>query len=93
MKFTRSKPFTTRSGGVSKIRRDNYGKPSDWFSLVKDVHVRDRGVCQNRVNGALCGKKGNHVHHIVPLSRGGVTRLSNLILFCEDCHKRRHSHM
>lgn len=93
MTFARSKPFASRRNGVSRIRRDTYGKPTDWYALVKQVTLRDKGLCQNRILGRICGRKGRHVHHIVPLSRGGLTRLSNLILFCVECHESRHSHM
>ena len=37
-----------------------------------------------------CGKRANHIHHIVFRSRGGTDDLSNLIGLCESCHDRAH---
>lgn len=33
---------------------------------------------------------GGHVHHIVPISRGGDHALSNLELLCGECHAAKH---
>lgn len=78
--------------GVSRIVRDDYGGLS-WYDLGKQVRQRDNGCCK------YCGKQEDpsskiwhDVHHIVPLSRGGLTKLSNLVLACDDCHQRKHPH-
>lgn len=40
----------------------------------------------------VCGKPGNHEHHIIPLSKGGRDIPENKILLCEDCHYRKGFH-
>lgn len=77
----------TGSGGVGRMQRDTYGK--NWFDTVKSVQERDGGQCMHpgcRVTTHL------HTHHIIPLSRGGTTRKSNLITLCETHHEMRHGH-
>jgi len=32
-----------------------------------------------------------HEHHIVPKSRGGTNKPSNLIKICVDCHSKAHN--
>lgn len=59
--------------------------PPDWSLRSVAVVERDE-VCTN------CGsRKILQAHHVVPLSRGGTNRLSNLKLLCERCHQRAHS--
>jgi len=42
----------------------------------------------------ICGSTERlHVHHIVPLSRGGTHALENLITLCYRCHATQHEHM
>jgi len=36
---------------------------------------------------------GLHVHHIIPISKGGDNSLSNLTCLCETCHENQHKHM
>lgn len=65
--------------------------PSDWDSRRHGVYERDGYQCQN------CGAKGGphgstelHAHHIVPKSKGGTHKRSNLISLCRDCHNAIH---
>ena len=51
---------------------------------------REHGVCQ------LCGKPFTEndrieVHHIIPRSKGGSNRASNLAVLHSECHKRLHN--
>ena len=60
--------------------------PADWDSIRKQVLKRDNHACGN------CGDRENlHVHHIVPLSRDGTNRMSNLRTLCSNCHRSLHS--
>src|ERR1700676_412423 len=85
--------------GVATIKRDSYNSQngfsvkSGWWELNKAVRKRDGNKCQAIVFGQRCGKPGDDVHHIVPLSRGGANTQSNLITLCEDCHSKRHHHL
>lgn len=36
---------------------------------------------------------GLHVHHKLPLSKGGDNDIANLICLCERCHENQHPHM
>lgn len=65
--------------------------PSDWDSRRRKVYSRDNHKCQN------CDKKGRmggdaelHAHHIVPISKGGSHRKSNLKTLCKVCHDAIH---
>lgn len=68
--------------------------PSDWDSRRRNVYKRDNYECQN------CGKKGAHrgdaelhAHHIVPISKGGSHKKSNLKTLCRRCHSKIHPHL
>jgi hypothetical protein len=62
--------------------------PPDWEQIRARVLDRDGHRCGN------CGSTRNlHVHHIVPLSKGGVNSESNLRTLCKDCHALLHPHM
>lgn len=83
----------TLLGGTKKIRRDGYSNDTVlWWDIRKKVFKRDGGKCRDRIpsTGAVCGKPGREVHHIIPLGRGGTTTMGNLITLCDDCHDRRH---
>jgi hypothetical protein len=67
------------------------GYPSDWNSRRKEVYSRDNYECQNC--GAKGGPVGNavlHAHHIVPKSKGGTHKKSNLKTLCKGCHNAIH---
>ena len=58
--------------------------PPDWPLRSAAVAARDR-VCTN------CGASRTlQAHHVVPLSKGGSNKLTNLKLLCERCHQRAH---
>ena len=62
--------------------------PSNWEDIKNRILIRDNNQCGN------CGSNYNlHVHHIVPLSKGGTNKESNLRTLCENCHKKLHPHM
>jgi hypothetical protein len=69
-------------------RRPPAQYPPDWEDLRRQALHRDGSRCGN------CGGALNlHVHHIVPLSKGGSNQLGNLRTLCDVCHKRLHPHM
>lgn len=62
--------------------------PENWNELKNQILKRDGYRCGN------CGSMTDlHVHHIVPLSKGGTNQLSNLRTICKECHKKIHPHM
>ncbi len=65
------------------------GYPVNWDEVSRDIRERDNFQCK------LCGAFDRiiHVHHIIPLSRGGSNSYSNLISLCEKCHSSKHPHM
>jgi len=67
-------------------RVDNY--PSNWPWKRYKVLVRDSFKCQNSPNHLA-----QEVHHIVPLSRGGTNKMSNLVSLCKRCHIACHPHL
>jgi len=69
----------------------NRNYPSDWDRRRKKVYQRDNYSCQN------CGRTGGprgsaklHAHHVVPKSKGGSHKLSNLQTVCAKCHSKIH---
>lgn len=62
-------------------------RPSDWGKRRELVIERDGSKCQNCGNRSVSELE---VHHIVPLSRGGSNKVSNLTTLCQDCHDSVH---
>lgn len=90
--------FRRNKSGVTRIVRDTYNNKSttgrswwDWCALVRRRAGNRCEDCHKPENP----RAGVHheVHHIIPLSRGGITALWNLILLCKVCHDRRHKHL
>lgn len=66
--------------------------PSDWDRRRKKVYQRDNYTCQNcGVRGGPKGEYELHAHHIVPKSKGGTHKISNLKTMCEYCHSAIHN--
>lgn len=65
--------------------------PSDWESRRRNVYSRDNYTCQNcGANGGTRGSAELHAHHIVPKSKGGSHKKSNLVTLCRECHGAIH---
>lgn len=52
-----------------------------WYEAKKNANWK----CE------FCGREGEHVHHIIPRSRGGDHKLINLVMLCKDCHLKAHN--
>lgn len=37
-----------------------------------------------------CGQPFRELHHIIPVSMGGASKLKNLVALCTKCHRRAH---
>ena len=61
---------------IHKICETWKGYPPDWNWRAYQIRTRDRHACRQ------CGaKKGElHIHHIIPVSKGGVHGFSNLVI-------------
>lgn len=60
--------------------------PPDWDERRKEVEKRDGSSCSE------CGVLDQimHLHHKIPLSKGGSNQISNLTFLCESCHSKEH---
>ena len=70
--------------------------PDNWNEIREIVLARDGYRCRNphcQHNNPTIDEATLHVHHIVPLSKGGTSTLENLITLCEYCHAEIHPHM
>jgi 5-methylcytosine-specific restriction endonuclease McrA len=63
--------------------------PDNWNELSESVKHRDGHKCTD------CGASGVelHVHHVIPLSKGGTNDLDNLTTLCRQCHSMIHPRM
>jgi 5-methylcytosine-specific restriction endonuclease McrA len=64
----------------------------DWEQIKLQVYERDRYCCR-KCGASVRGIPRRSVHHIIPLSRGGTNRPSNLLTECGDCHDKEHAHL
>ena len=48
----------------------------------------DKSISRYRKMSFYLG--GLEIHHIVPVGRGGLNSIKNLILLCPECHRIRH---
>lgn len=74
---------------VSKIRRTKVqAYTEEWDSISASVIRRDNYRCVE------CGsKKRLQAHHVIPVSKGGLTVRWNLRTLCEACHCKKHKHL
>ena len=62
-------------------------KPTATAAQRKALIARDGGCVGCHCHPALC-----QAHHIRPVSQGGPTRISNMVLVCWNCHYKIHHH-
>ena len=59
-----------------------------WNKAQRDAIMRRDGrVC------TYCGKPGNTIDHIIPISYGGLTTLSNGVCACRKCNNNKRDNM
>lgn len=56
--------------------------------LKNEIIKRDEKICRLCIN--TCADGTAQVHHIVPVSNGGIDDPKNLILLCSSCHTYVH---
>lgn len=62
--------------------------PPDWDERCSQVRLERGRRCADCGSSRYVQKL--HVHHRVPISKGGNHALYNLVLLCESCHSRVH---
>ncbi len=71
---------------ITLVECDRVPRTTVTFSR-RNLFRRDRWTCQ------YCGKKPDSdaltIDHVVPRSRGGVSRWNNCVLACADCNRRK----
>ena len=75
---------------VAKIRRTQeqaYGSRAHWDNMRLSVKQRDNNRCRK-----CSSTEYLQVDHIVPVSKGGQTVMSNLWTLCDRCHSKRPGH-
>lgn len=93
MKGRKGADTTNWKGGITP-ERESHVSSEEWKEVAKAVWARDRATCQ------ICGKDHNksrvkggfHIHHIVSFQNVELrSEITNLILFCKECHRWVHS--
>lgn len=52
--------------------------------LKLEIIKRDQNTCRLCLNE--CAENTSQVHHIIPVSAGGIDDAKNLVVLCSDCH-------
>jgi 5-methylcytosine-specific restriction endonuclease McrA len=63
--------------------------------VVAEALAQAMGICQNCKQPAPFHKRTNgepylEVHHVMPLSKGGLDVMENVIALCPNCHRKTH---
>ena len=53
---------------------------SEFNHRIRNVYITEHPYC------VYCGAAAQHVHHLIPIIKGGDNRESNLIPLCSKCH-------
>jgi hypothetical protein len=80
-----SKKSKEISAALSSVYDLFLSYPPDWEERREAVGVRDGFCCS-----ACTQSRRLHLHHKIPLSRGGTNKVSNLVFLCETCHSKQH---
>ena len=83
---------------LNDISKFTYRKPfsntynASWQQLADKRKRMDNFTCKKcGYHAGIENRNKLHVHHIVPLSKGGRNTLSNLITVCQSCHEKIHN--
>jgi hypothetical protein len=84
--FGTFEPKPLKETASHKLRYKDYGP--NWEELASTCLLLAGGTCVD------CKKnKATNAHHIVPLSKGGLNKQSNLKALCFYCHAKYHRHL
>lgn len=67
--------------------------PENWNYIARKYKEKQNFTCEKCGRKYPAKSKWLHVHHIVPLSKGGTSDIDNLQCLCHKCHKAEHPHM
>ena len=85
------KPMATRTGPGDQLREVPLARQIP-AQVIHQVNARDRGRCQMRQQGKLCGSRHfSQIHHIRPFQQGGKHSLDNLVTLCGGHHRSLHA--
>jgi hypothetical protein len=79
---------------VESAVKVSFGRVRIASRLKSQIYLRDKGKCTHRhSSGEQCqNSRWVHIHHIVPVSRGGANTLSNLQTLFSSHHRMLHEH-
>lgn len=66
------------------IKDWNHGALFGFKNAAEYIKTKQNGRC------AICNESIEHIHHIVPRSKGGSDNIKNLIGLCKHCHDMVH---
>ena len=66
-----------------KVRDRGGGDPERWTAIRAVILNRDGKIC------AYCGRRAQTVDHLLPKSKGGDERNSNLVSCCKSCNSKK----
>ena len=77
----------------SKVNTFGFYQDTHWIKVAKYIRNKYNHICQK------CGKRGNYVHHLNPLTPEDYMKRplekcygeDNLTLLCHNCHEKEHS--
>lgn len=94
--MARTARVCARAGCTAYVIGSNYcyeHKPVAWESSKRNHHNpigwdRTRAAVLYKYRNACywCGEYANEVDHIIPVSRGGSHKMSNLVACCKKCN-------
>ena len=85
----------TRTASSEVDSKSSRRRPPISAALLHEVNLRDQKKCQYLdPGGQVCGEtRFTDIHHIKPLSLGGLNELENLMTTCSGHHKMVHWRM
>lgn len=84
-------PRSRRLGVLRKYLKKGYYEKDKELLRERRRRFGRRGASIMPLQGVpcyICKAPAQHRHHVIPLSRGGLSTLENLVALCIPCHNR-----